>query len=296
MTLVLPEELRKRSTLIGETAWLDELPAIVAGLARDWSLTVGATRFGGTEALVVEATLDDGTAAALKVGPPQDRDDLGREATVLRLADGEGCVRLLRDDLDRCALLLERLGPAMFDVELAPATRQDLLCDAAMRMWRPVDADAGLHPGRAKAAWYTEFIPRMWRESGHRCSERVVSDAVACAERRLTAYDEAREVLVHGDIHRGNALQASDGTFKLIDPDGLRCEPEHDLGVLLRDDAGAGDLHDRADRLAARSGLDRTAIWEWGCAERVATALYCVVVGFQPTGDLLLADAEGLRS
>jgi streptomycin 6-kinase len=32
---------------------------------------------------------------------------------VLGLADGGGCASLLRDDLDRGALLLERLGAAM---------------------------------------------------------------------------------------------------------------------------------------------------------------------------------------
>ena len=41
-----------------------------------------------------------------------------REIVTLRLASGEGCVTLLRHDLDRDALLLERLGPSMADLGL----------------------------------------------------------------------------------------------------------------------------------------------------------------------------------
>ena len=35
----------------------------------------------------------------------------------------------------------------------------------------------------------------------------------------------------------------------------------------------AGDPFDRAAWLAARTGLDATAIWEWGVVERVSTGL-----------------------
>ena len=97
----------------------------------------------------------------------------------------------------------------------------------------------------------------------------MLVDAIACAERRAAAHDDARAVLCHGDLHELNALQADDGTFKLIDPEGVVAEPEYDLGVIMRNAPGEDDLHERADWLAAATGCDRTAIWEWGTAERV---------------------------
>jgi hypothetical protein len=100
----VPDEVRNNVIADGNTAWLDELPSVVASLSRDWSLTIGGTLRGGHAALVVEATLADGTEAVLKVGVPKFRRDLTFEATVLRLADGDGCASLLRDDLDRDAL------------------------------------------------------------------------------------------------------------------------------------------------------------------------------------------------
>ena len=97
----LPDEVRNKVIADGNAAWLDELPSVVESLAQEWSLTIGATLRGGHAALVVEATLADGTAAVLKVGVPGTRRDLTFEATALRLADGDGCASLLRDDLDR---------------------------------------------------------------------------------------------------------------------------------------------------------------------------------------------------
>ena len=113
-------------------------------LAQEWSLTLGATLRGGHAAFVVEATTAGGTKAVLKVGVPGTRRDITFEATALRLANGEGCASLMRDDLDRSALLLERLGAALYDVVPDPATRHDMMCDIAARFWRPVSRDVEL--------------------------------------------------------------------------------------------------------------------------------------------------------
>ena len=139
-------------------------------------------------------------------------------------------------------------------------------------------------------------LAQVWEQSGRACSERVLADAVACARRRADAYDESNAVLCHGDLHELNALQADDGTFKLIDPEGVMAEPEYDLGVLMRNAPGEDDLHERADWLAATTGRDRTAIWEWGTMERVLSGLWCRIVDHQPHGDKQLADAERYRA
>jgi streptomycin 6-kinase len=295
MTIDVPQSLRKARTAAGETRWLDALPALVSEMATRWSLDIGSTYDGfGINALVVAATTTDGTAAVLKLGPPGDADKVGLEATVLRLADGDGCVRLLDADVDRRALLLERLGPSMYDLDVPRRRRHELLLDAVQRMWRPVDASGHLQRGSERAQWMVGRLQQVWEQSDRACSERVLADAVAGATRRAAAHDDRRAVLCHGDLHELNALQSDDGTFKLIDPEGVVAEPEYDLGVLLRNAPGEDDLHERADWLAAATGCDRTAIWEWGTAERVLSGLWCRVVDHQPHGDKQLADAERL--
>ena len=120
--------------------------------------------------------------------------------------------------------------------------------------------------------------------------------SVRRADRR--AADE-RAVLVHGDVHQWNALESDDG-FTLVDPDGLLAEPEYDLGILMREEpAGLARARpaERARRLARRSGLDATAIWEWeGVVERVSTGLLCTEVELQPVGRQMLLVADAVAS
>ena len=94
-----------------------------------------------------------------------------------------------------------------------------------------------------------------------------------------------------------NALQASDGSYKLIDPAGLRAEPACDLGTIVRCTPDLGDdLRARTDQLASRTGVDATAIWEWGTIHRVVSGVYACSIGFQPFGGLLLAEADRLSA
>jgi streptomycin 6-kinase len=297
MRLDVPEEVVNKVVADGNAAWLDELPSVVRSLAENWSLSIGQTLRGGHAAFVVETRLTDGTAAVLKIGVPGIRRELGFEAEALRLADGDGCARLLRDDLDRGALLLERLGAALDDVVPDPLTRHDMLCDLAVRLWRPLGPDVDLPTGADMARRSADLLPRLWEQTGRPCSQAALDDALDCTERRRRAHDDGDAVLVHGDIHGFNALEAADGTFKLIDPVGLRAEPACDLGTIVRCDPDSGDdLRARAVRLAARTGVDVTAIWEWGTIHRVTSGLYSRSIGFQPFGDLLLAEADRLVS
>lgn len=274
------------------TDWLADLPRLVAGLERDWGITTGRTYADSTEAHVVEATAADGEPAVLKLIVPRDGDAARHEITVLQLTDGQGCVRLLRHDVDRAALLLERLGPSMHDLGLPLRQRQDLLCAAAQQVWRPAP-DAGLPTGADKGRWLVEFVTRTWEQLGRPCPEQVVAHALSCAERRIAAHDDERAVLVHGDVHEWNALRSGDG-FKLVDPDGLLAEAEYDLGILMREDPADllhGGDRERAARLGTATGLDTTAVWEWGVVERVSTGLLLTAIDMPEIGGDMLTVA-----
>jgi streptomycin 6-kinase len=296
----VPDVVRNKALAAGAQEWLASLPDLVASLEHDWLITVGATYDGGTEAYVAQATLSEGTPAVLKLVVPRGT-HARAEITVLRLANGEGCARLLRSDEGRGALLLERLGPSLFDLGLPVRRRQEILCDAARRLWRPAP-DCGLMNGAAKGRWLAAFIARTWTDLDRPCSERAIEHALGCAQRRITAHDDERAVLLHGDVHQWNALAAAGtaGGFKLIDPDGMLGEPEYDLGIIMREDPvdllRGGDPRQRARWLAARTGLDATAIWEWGVVERVSTGLLATSIGLQPAGRDMLATADHLAA
>ena len=296
MSLAPPAVVREKALAAGAARWLDDLPELVGGLERDWSIRVGRPYQDATEAFVARASLGDGTPGVLKVMVPQESGAAGHEITALRLAGGEGCVRLLRADEARGALLLERLGRSLHELALPIAQRHEILCAAAAKVWRPAPG-SGLPTGADKGRRLASFITAAWQDLNHPCSERAVCHALACAERRVAAHDDQRAVLVHGDVHEWNALEAPGGGFRLVDPDGLLAEPEYDLGVMMREDHVEllrGDPRDRARWLAARCGLDTEAIWEWGVVERVSTGLLATRIGLQPVGRQMLAAADHL--
>jgi streptomycin 6-kinase len=291
--VAVPAVVRNKAIAAGATAWLDDLPSLIGGIERDWELRLGRVFPDASEALVAEVTLGDGSPAVLKLIVPRDGDAARNEITVLRLADGEGCARLLRADEERGALLVERLGPSVHDLGLPLDQRLEILTAAASRVWRRAP-HVNLPTGAEKGRWLINAIVATWEELDRPCSERAVDHACASASRRIEAHDDERAVLVHGDVHEWNALQAGSG-FKLIDPDGLLAEAEYDLGVLMREDPVdllRTDPFERARWLAARTGLDAMAIWEWGVAERVSTGLLCTKIGLQPVGAEMLAAAD----
>jgi streptomycin 6-kinase len=290
----ISDVVRNKALVAGAGAWLAALPELVVELEREWDLVVGRALDGATEAFVAEARLGDGTKAVLKLIVPRDGDAAANEIRALRLAGGEGCARLLRADERRSALLLERLGRPLHELRLPLRRRHEILCEAAARVWRSAP-DSGLPTGAEKGRWLAAFIEEKWEALDRPCSERTVRHALDSAARRIAAHDDERAVLVHGDVHQWNALESGD-RFALVDPDGLLAEAEYDLGILMREDpldSLANDPRDRARWLAQRSGLDATAIWEWGVVERVSTGLLCTEIDLQPVGRqmLLVADA-----
>lgn len=290
--LEIPVVVREKALAVGAQTWLDELPALISTVEVDWGIVVGRPFPDSTEAFVAEATCSDGTPTVLKLIVPREHEAAAREATVLRLAAGEGCPRLLREDVARGALLLERLGRSLYELELPVRRRHEILVFVAARIWRPA-TECDLPTGAAKAEWLGEFISTMWEELDRPCSERALEHALACAKRRARAHRDETAVLVHGDVHQWNALEA-DGGFKLVDPDGLLAEAEYDLGIIMREDPLEGDLHERARWLGGQTGLDVNAIWEWGVVERVSTGLLGTRVGLQPIARQMLATADQL--
>ena len=291
----VPAVVRNKALAAGAEDWLERLPALVSGLEADWSIAVGRPYGCGSEAFVAEGTRADATPVVLKVLVPGAGNDPSNEATVLRLADGDGCPGLYQFDAERGALLMERLGRPMYELGLPLSRRLEILCATAARIWRPVP-DCGLPTGAEKARWLADFIVMLWEDLDHPCSERAVDHALTFARRREEAHRDERAVLVHGDVHQLNALE-SDGGFKLVDPDGLLAEAEYDLGVLMRGDPVellAGDPIDRARWLTARTGLDLVATWQWGVIERLSTGLLCTQIHLQPLGRETLRAAEAV--
>ena len=268
------------------TEWLAHLPELVSDLERQWSITVGQPLSGGTASYVCRAVTRAGDDAVLKLSLP----DGGFQDAVrlLAAANGNGYVRLLAHDTERYALLQEALGAPLDTLDLTPEQQMRVLGQTLRQAWQvPRWDDATVEPGTEKASQLGELVERLWESLDRPCSERVRDQAMAYATSRAAAFDIERCVVAHGDPHPGNALRiptpraGAESGFVFVDPDGFLADPAYDLGVVLRDWSPqllAGDTPALARGycrlLATETGVDETAIWEWGFLERVSSGLY----------------------
>ncbi len=240
----------------------------------------------GTEAYVAETISSLGEPGVLKF-PIPGIDKARRELAVLLAADGRGYARVLQHDPASGAMLLERLGPQLFQLGYSLERQIEIICATLGEAWRLPPSDLPLMTGAEKADSLADTVRSVSRRFERACSARTVEVALRFAEQRRAAFDPAASVLGHGDAHCWNTLaDPATGAFKLVDPDGLVIERAHDLSISLRewsDDFLAGDPvgrgRARCDLLARLTGVEATAIWQWGLLENLANGLLYLDVG-----------------
>lgn len=258
--------------------WLDALPPLIARLEWAWGVAVGATFPAGTEAFAAEAMLVDGTPVAIKIPVPGSTKE-GREARVLEAAEGRGYAKLLRHDPASGALLLERLGPQLAQLNLTMEAQIEIICATLRNTWTMPSRDLDLLTGAQKADVLAGDIHRIRAAHPGACSDHVAAVALRFCDARRAAYDPANAVIAHGDAHAWNLLSDNKGGFKFVDPDGLFIERAHDLSISMREWSEElkpdilAEGHERCASLSRLTGVDPQAIWQWSVIERLVNGL-----------------------
>jgi len=270
--------------------WLAELPSILRRIAADWDLTPGAP-FELSYHYVAAVTRGDGTPAVLKLGVPTGT-SLAEEAPALAAFAGRGAVRLLRADLSRGALLLERVSPGWRARDLVPGRDHEATSAAAGVMRRlhvPPPPGHTLPDLVTQAAAFDRYAA-VHGEAGPLPLDLVVRAGALMRELCASATDR---VVLHGDLHHDNILRAEREPWLAIDPQPLAGERAYDIGPLVRDRPSVllADRHPsrrvtrRLDMLSERLGADRTRVREWALAQAVDLGLRSLAAHDQETAE-----------
>jgi streptomycin 6-kinase len=271
---------RTQVSLRGEAglAWLNRLPTLTEEISHRWSLRVEGPFPNLSYNWVAPAFREDGAPAVLKLSYPGDK-EFETEAAVLAAFGGRGICRLLELDLDRGAMLLERLRPgrpltAVGDDEEATAVAAGVM----KKMWRPAPPD---HRFPTVPDWSRGF-ERLRRRFGGGTGPmpgKLVGQAETLFAELLAS--EGAPLLLHGDLHQENILSAGRRTWLAIDPKGVVGEAAYDTAALLHNPVGAlnapdprGLLERRLDVLSGGLGLDRARVRAWGLAQAVLAAYW----------------------
>jgi len=298
----VPEELVRNATELrgAEGAeWANRLPTLAADCGRRWSLRVGPPFPELSQNWVAPALRADGTASVLKLSFPEDP-EFRTEAQALRLFNGRGIARLLELDLDRGAMLLERLDPGVpLDTVEDDEEAMSIAADVLRRLWRPAPAD---HPFPLVSD-LARGLMRLRRHFGGGTGPlpaRLVEEAEALFAELIPS--QAEPVVLHGDLHHGNILAARRRPWLAIDPKGVVGELTFDTGALLYNPTELLEvprperiLKRRIDQLAEELDLDSARVRGWGLSRAVLAAYW----GWEDSGEVwdeALAFAELLAA
>ena len=236
--------------LVAIERWRAGAPRIADEIAEEWGLTLGEPYTPAFCGHVVRATAADGTPAVLKVFFP-DHESF-QEPDALERWDGDGAIRLLARDDERCALLVERCEPGTFLSESAVAL--DVLIGLLPRLWKSGD---GFHTLEDEAA--------MW-------IERDLDGRVAGLAREL-ASSQGEQVLLHQDLHGDNVLAAEREPWLVIDPKPLAGEREFAVAPIVRSTELGHSKREvlyRLHRLCDELDLDRERACGWTIVQTLA--------------------------
>ena len=261
-------------------AWLSELPARVRRLAERWGVSLEAP-FDAAYNFVAPGRRTDGLPVVLKVGPCP---DLAREVEALRLFAGRGAVQVLEYAPHENAALLERVMPGtpLSGLSLADDEAATRIAAGVMRGLNvPPPADTSF-PNVAQ--WGEGF--RRLRKRFNGGTGPLPAHLVSRAEGLFTDLlaSSVPPVLLHGDLHHYNILDAGGGEWLAIDPKGVLGEPAYEVGAFLRNPVHhlhlfadpAATLRRRAEVFSEVLELDPARVRGWGFAQAVLSAWWSV--------------------
>jgi streptomycin 6-kinase len=246
--------------------WLDELPTILEACVARWSLELGEPWTNSVASLTMPAERD-GESVVLKIGIPDREGEF--EAEALRRLNGAGTVRLLDDDPDRRAMLLERCVPGTPLSNEEPDAALDVLIRLLPRLWIP--ASEPFRPLADEAADLIVEMHEHWERTGRSVDERLIRAATEAFEELSPTQGDA--VLVNQDLHAGNVLAARREPWLLIDPKPLAGEREFGVAPIVRGQElghGRDAVIGRLDRLSDELELDRERVRLWTIAHTVS--------------------------
>jgi streptomycin 6-kinase len=275
-------------------AWLDRLPALVAEVSDRWELEVGPPlEPGGNISWVAPARRRaDAVDAILKIQLPHP--ESAPEAVGLAAWKGDGAVRLLDHDAERCALLIERCRPGHgLDTTGGPPEAVRIGAALGARL-HAVPAPDGLPTlGAVLALWADELEANLARmpATDPGLARRVLA---TMRERPATAVP----ALLHGDLNPTNILAAEREPWLAIDAKPMVGDAAYDGPRLVTqpDPLATADpeatLRERLAIVTDVMGVDRDALVDWCLVGAVEMGSWARGRGDDAVADSCTAHAE----
>ncbi|WP_067482283.1 aminoglycoside phosphotransferase family protein [Actinomadura hibisca] len=269
-------EVQERANGEAGRAWLARLPELAAETLDAWGLRRDGAIRHGMAALVLPVRDADGVPAVLKLRLANEETE--GEPVALRAWDGDGAVRLLREDPERGALLLERLDDHRSLADVPDDAEALRLLTGILARLVTLPAPPGIRRLTDIAHGMLDQAPDLLPALPG--DQRRVADACVGAVKELA--DEGGDRLLHWDLHYENVLAAAREPWLAIDPEPLAGDPGFDLmpaldnrweDIVATGDAGRAVLR-RFDHMTEVLGLDRRRAAGWTLGRALQNTLW----------------------
>lgn len=254
--------------------WLDELPITIERLQHVWHVTIEDAFKDLSYNFVAAATDEAGQPFVVKIGPPYEDDEIYGEASYLRLKNGDGVIRLLGENREFRALLLERALPGKSVKESFHERRENSI-EVIVEVLRRLIATPLPRQGFVELSRWTAKLEEI--DTYPEFPRELAMRALAIFSRS----DDQQHVLLHGDFHHTNILSHGE-TYVAIDPKGVIGDIKYDIGVFLNNHYGwikhlpdtRRQLANAVDKFAASFDESPQAVREWAFAQKILGAFW----------------------
>lgn len=280
-------------SIYGESgrAWLNYLPDLVEQLAVKWDLD----NFESIDNLsynYVIGCVQNNNHVILKLG--LDKLAVQNEADALRYFSGHGCVKILDQDYDRGALLIERviLGKSLknfFPYQDAKAIKiTSKIIDKFQKNSLPPD-----NKKFKDVAHWLAILDKNWNIPLHHLEKaRVLS--------KYLLNTTTKSVLLHGDLHHYNILSNGKNSWIAIDPKGVIGDPIYEVGAFIRNPMSElftfneedikNILQNRIKLFSEFLRFDEKRIFQWTYVQSVLATCWALEDKMDPSISLKVAD------
>lgn len=275
------EEFKQKIvTLRGEVGrrWLENLPDIIKQYEQKWAISV-LPPFHLSYNYVAPAKLAEGQNAVLKIAFPRNQEFI-YELEALKFFNGEGAIKILQEDRENQAMLLEKAEPGKGARSVSSEkVRTTTVSEVLKRLHRPVTGEM-VHLFPDITDWgeaFDRYRLKFPVESGP-----IPRKLFEKSEKIFKSYGNVKNpVLLHGDLHADNILSSKRG-WLIIDPKGVVGEPEFELGAYLRSpiydfpDPGSRKrlVMERIIQFAEELKFDKEKILNWAIACAVISLVW----------------------
>lgn len=270
--------------------WLDQLPLVQNTLQKQWNLSDMDPVSNMSYNYVAKAVQNKNEPVVLKIHC--DNKTYHEEFHSLHFFHGKGAVKLIDYDDHYKALLLEQAIPGESLKDFYPK-----FADEVMQIYVKVMRELHDQPDnhyenyRHIAAW----LESIDRAAHHGLPSQLANKAISLKNALLNS--SQKNILLHGDLHLDNIVQASESHQDLlqnkwvgIDPKGIIGEPEFEIAafdILTSSEIAEPNalklFQERTYKLSEISNLSYQRILQWLFVRVVLAASWFIEDNIDPT-------------